>query len=82
MSSWQPGQPLLTDADCGAWQAWRKRSILDAQRHRRARYRRIDYYPSPEAAKVIDSLTGRYAGRDYSSVIDQLVLAGRSSGIK
>lgn len=82
MSDWQPGQPLLSEADHHQWQIWRKQQILEAQRHRRATLRRIDYYPSPEAAKVIDGLTGRYAGRDYSSVIDRLVLAVGTSGIK
>ncbi len=79
MSNWQPGRPVLTEADRQQWQAWRKRSMLEAQRHRRGTLRRIDYYPSPEAATVIDRLSGRSAGSDYSSVIDRLVLA---SGIK
>ena len=36
----------------------RKAGILDRQRYRRWQKRRIDYYPSPEAAAVIDALTG------------------------
>ena len=38
--------------------ALRKAAILDRQRYRRWHKRRIDYYPSPEAAAVIDALTG------------------------
>ena len=75
MSDWEPGRPVLSDADRQQWQAWRKRSILEGQRWRRAKYRRIDYYPSREAAKVIDGLIRRSVGVDYSRVIDRLVLA-------
>lgn len=38
--------------------ALRKAGILDRQRYRRQHKRRIDYYPSPEAAAAIDALTG------------------------
>jgi hypothetical protein len=75
MNTWQPGQPILTMTDYEQWQQWRKCRVLEAQRKRRARLRRIDYYPNPETAKVIDSLTEHSAGSDYSSVIDRLVLA-------
>lgn len=76
MSDWQPGQPILTATDRQKWQEWRKCEILQAQRRRRAELRRIDYYPSPEAARLIDRRT--YPGVDgvYSRVIDKLLLKG------
>jgi MoxR-like ATPase len=73
--TWQPGRPVVTATDNDEWQAWRKTSKLQAQRERRLRYRRIDYYPRDEAQAVIDSRTGRRGCGDYSSVIDALVLA-------
>ena len=78
--TWQPGQPIRTQQDIIEWQEWKRDSKLEAQRWRRIRYRRIDYYPSKEAAAVIDSLTSRYAGGDYSSVINQLILSAELSG--
>jgi hypothetical protein len=75
MSDWQPGRPLLNEADYHQWQAWRKQRILEGQRARRAHLRRIDYYPSREAAKVIDASASHRNGTDYASVIDRLVLA-------
>ena len=39
--------------------ALRKARILDRQSYRRANKRRIDYFPSPEAAAVIDAIAGR-----------------------
>ncbi|MEO8804128.1 MAG: hypothetical protein ABI304_01970 [Rudaea sp.] len=74
--TWQPGQPIATISDVTEWQAWKKSSRLEAQRSRRKRYRRIDYYPSKRAQALIDSRTGHFAGGDYSTVIDALVLAG------
>ena len=74
--AWQPGRPVVTASDNGEWQAWCKVSQLQAQRERRLRYRRIDYYPSEEAQAVIDSRTGRRGCGDYSSVIDALVIVG------
>jgi hypothetical protein len=53
---WQPGQPVVTEQDHEEWQAWRRARILEGQRWRRSRLRRIDYYPSKEAAAVIDRL--------------------------
>ena len=76
MTDWQPGQPINTNADHRAWQAWCKAGKLKAQRERRAKYRRIDYCPSKEAQAVIDARTARWAGGDYSTVIDALVIAG------
>jgi hypothetical protein len=69
---WQTGQPVRTASDMAQWQAWKKRRILDGQRHRRALYWRIDYYPSNEAMAVIAGhLNGR---RTYAQIIDALVL--------
>ncbi len=72
--TWQPGQPVVTASDDAEWRAWRKAQKIEGQRWRRARYRRIDYYPSKAAQAVIDARTGRLAGGDYSSVIDRLIL--------
>jgi hypothetical protein len=74
MSRWKPGQPVVTDADEREWRAWRKSSKLAAQRERRERSRRIDYYPCEEAQLAIDARTSRSVGGDYSSVIDALIL--------
>lgn len=84
MSHWEPGRPVLTAADHEAWQAWCKARKLDAQRERRHHLRRIDYYPSEDAQAAIDARTHGFAGGDYSSVIDALIVsgAGRASGIK
>jgi hypothetical protein len=69
---WQAGQPVRTATDIAQWQAWKKERILDGQRHRRAQYRRIDYYPSDEAMTEIEGyLNGR---RTYAQIIDALVL--------
>jgi hypothetical protein len=72
---WRPGLPVVTAADVAAWQAWSRARILEGQRKRRGRLRRIDYYPSPEVAAIIDARCLRAAGGDYSSVIDRLILA-------
>lgn len=73
MSQWEPGKPVITEQDHIAWQAWKKHSILEAQRARRARYPRIDYYPSEEALEIIRTLTGDYVGGDKSSVINRII---------
>lgn len=74
--TWQPGKPVRTEQDAVEWKAWKRERKLAAQRQRRTTNRRIDYYPSDEAGAVIDSLTNhRYAGGDYSSVIDRLILS-------
>ena len=75
LAQWQPGRRVLTESDYQEWQAWRKQRTLEAQRHRRATLRRIDYYPSSEAAAVIDAHTYRRTGGAYGDVIDRLVLA-------
>lgn len=72
--TWQPGQPVATASDHAEWHAWRKARKLEQQRDRRNIYPRIDYYPSKAALAVIHARTGRFAGGDYSSVIDALVL--------
>ena len=66
------------------WNLWRKQRILEQQRDRRKSNRRIDYYPSEEAAAVIDRLCSNRTGGDYSRVINRLVMmASRCiSGIK
>ena len=61
----------------------RKARILERQRQRRARNRRIDYYPDPEAARVIDAQVRNVAGGDYSSVINRIVRQWQAtSGIR
>ena len=73
--TWQHGQPVRTQQDVTEWQAWKRDNKLAAQRQRRARLRRIDYYPSAEAGAVIDSLTNhKQIDGVYSSVIDRLIL--------
>ncbi len=74
-ATWRPGSLVETPADFAAWQALRKVRIQEDQRQRRRRLRRIDYYPSREAAAIIDAQCFRAAGADYSSVIDRLILA-------
>ena len=71
--SWQPGQPVATKQDHKEWNQWRRESKREAQRRRRARNPRIDYYPSPEADALIRSMAGRFAGRDFSSILNHIV---------
>jgi hypothetical protein len=71
--TWQPGQPVVTASDHDDWMSWSKARKLELQRARRSEYPRIDYYPGQLALAAIQSRAG---GRDYSSVIDELVLAG------
>lgn len=70
---WQPGQPVVTEQDEAEWQEWKKARALKLQRERRATLRRIDYYPSKEAAAVIDSQRRPYAHGDASSIIDRMI---------
>lgn len=74
--NWKPGQRVITANDHADWQAWRKARKLEQQRERRARYSRIDYYPSKAAQAAIYARTGYFVGGDYSTIIDKLVLAG------
>lgn len=73
--TWQPGQPVITPQEEIEWRAWRKARILEGQRERRKTYRRTDYYPSKEAAAIIDSHAGRFAGGDFSSIINHAIEA-------
>jgi hypothetical protein len=64
---------------------WRRRRAREGQQWRRSTMRRIDYYVSEEAAKIIDSLRRPYVGGDYSSILNRVVLEWaerRRSGIK
>lgn len=68
-------EPCADPADPRQWQAWRLRRIREGQRQRRAGLRRIDYQDvSPEAAAVIDGQCGPFAGGDYSSVLNRIVV--------
>lgn len=80
-SGWTPGRLVVTPEEHAAWQEWKRGRKLEQQRQRRAKLRRIDYYPSPEAAKVIDALTRPIAHADHSSVINGIVTEW-ASGIK
>lgn len=51
----------------------KKRRVLEAQRDRRAKHPRIDYYPSKTASEIIKANTYGYAGGDYSSVINRII---------
>ena len=82
-AGWQPGQPVVTEQDHAGWRVWRRARILEGQRWRRSRARRIDYYPSKEAAAVIDSLRSHRAGGDASSILNRIVAEwADASGIK
>lgn len=78
--TWQPGRPVATAQDHAEWEAWRKESKREQQRWRRARYPRIDYYPSEEAAEIIRSMVEPRAGGDYSSVLNRIVEGWAASG--
>lgn len=71
--SWQPGQPVATEQDHKEWEQWRRDSKREAQRWRRARNPRIDYYPDKDAVALIRSQSGHFVGGDYSSVINRIV---------
>ena len=71
--TWQPGQPVRTEHDRREWDVWRRDRKRQQQRERRARYRRFDYYPSPQAAATIGALWGHRAGCDLSSIINLIV---------
>jgi hypothetical protein len=64
----------MTATDEAQWEAWKRARKLEQQRERRKANPRIDYYPSKEAREVIESLLRPFAGGDYSSVIDSLVM--------
>jgi hypothetical protein len=71
--TWQPGAPISTEQDKTEWLTWRRERILTLQRDRRARMRRIDYYPS-EAVAVINRLRVPRTGGDASSIINMIIL--------
>lgn len=71
--SWRPGLPVVTEQDRAEWEQWRRDSKREAQRARRARYPRIDYYPDEEADALIRSMAGPFAGGDFSSIINRIV---------
>ena len=71
--SWKPGLPVVTEQDTAEWQEWRRVSKRDAQRWRRSRYPRIDYYPDELASSVIGAQSGPFVGGNYSSVINRIV---------
>jgi hypothetical protein len=60
--TWFPSQRVVTAEDRAEWQHWRRSRILKGQRDRRARMRRIDYYASPAANAVIDSMRSKQVG--------------------
>lgn len=79
--TWAPGRPVVNPSDWAEYLAWRRARILLAQRDRRKRYRRIDYYPSDEAARIIDGLTFPGPDGDLSRVISRIVEEWAASGI-
>lgn len=79
MSNWKPGMRVVTAEDTEAWEAWKKESKLAAQRYRRSKYPRIDYYPSKDARAVILGHVSHW--ESYSSVIDSIIMEW-DSGIK
>lgn len=74
-TEWRPGRPVVNDADRAEWMQWRAERKRQQQRDRRARYPRIDYYPTAEAYELIRSLSGPHLGGDFSSVISRVVVA-------
>jgi len=71
--TWLPGQPVVTAEDHAEWQHWRRFRILEGQRDRRAKMRRIDYYASPKSNAVIDSMRSKQVGGDASSILNRIV---------
>jgi hypothetical protein len=82
-AAWQPGRPVITAQDHAEWQAWRRARILEQQRERRKQMRRIDYYPSEEAAAVVDRFRIPRVGGDASSILNRIIAEwADASGIK
>lgn len=50
-----------------------KTRVLTLQRQRRSGKRRLDYYPSQDAATVIDGLRTKSVGGDASSIINRII---------
>ncbi len=61
---------------------WKRRRILEAQRSRRSQERRIDYYASPEAVAVVDSLRVPSVGGDASSILNRIVTEWAERGAR
>ena len=78
--SWRPGQPVVTAEDREAWQRWRRERKLQQQRERRARMVRIDFYADAAVAEIIRAQRTRYAGGDYSSILNRAVRAWAARG--
>src|SRR5262249_949355 len=66
-------KPVITVEDHAQWRLWCRFRRLKLQRERRARMRRIDYYVSPEAARVIDRCSHPGIGGDTSSILNRIV---------
>lgn len=84
---WTPGTPVVTAQDEADWCEWKHQRKNQLQRERRASMVRIDYYPSNDSVKVINSLRVPHAGGDASAILDRIIsewLAAKSptSGIK
>lgn len=74
MSTWEPGQPVLTAADHDAWLAWRAERRRQLQRQRRVRLRRIDYHAGRDAAAILSALWTPTPGGDFSTLLDRIVI--------
>lgn len=71
--TWTPGTPVRTEQDRAEWKLWRRDRTLMLQRERRARCRRVDYYPASDVARVIDALLAPGSNHNFSSAIDHIV---------
>jgi hypothetical protein len=65
--------PIITAQNRAERQAGRRERILTLQRERRHRLRRVDYYPSENAAAIIGTLRTHGVGGDASSIINRIV---------
>lgn len=84
---WKPGTPVITEQDNAEWSEWKRQRKNQLQRERRASMVRIDYYPSKDSVKVINSLRAPRVGGDASAVLDRIIsewISAKSptSGIK
>lgn len=77
--TWEPGQPVISADDFAQWEEWKRTRKREGQRKRRKVYRRIDYYPSTEALRVIERRTHPHVTGTYSAIIDTLVFAGEAA---
>jgi hypothetical protein len=65
--------PIITAENRAERQAGRRERILTLQRERRHRLRRVDYYPSENAAAIIDTMRNHGVGGDASSIINRIL---------